>query len=111
MDPAAMKPWMDLIVSYGVPLIITAGFLWLLWRYIPPWIDSSIKAQTRVPDELNKLNDTLTEGLQDVRGFRDDIHQLKQAVQHGAAAGEAAVSGKPATEVAVHLSKMSDSVK
>lgn len=79
MDPSGFKPWLDIAVSYGVPLVITFGVLILLWKYVPAWIESSIKIQTQVPIELAKLNDTLREGAK-------DMHQIKQAVKHGAKA-------------------------
>lgn len=111
MDPTVFKPWLDLLVSYGVPLIITAGFLWLVWKYLPAWIESSIKAQTQVPLELAKLNNTLTTGFGDFRAVMDDMHAIKEAFRHGAAAGEAVVAKKPETEVAIELRKMREAVE
>lgn len=116
MDPASAKPVLDLLVSYGVPLVITGGVLWLGWRYIPKWIDASINAQTQVPIELAKLNATLTEGFQKFQGMTEDAHAIKEAVKHAASAGEQIVSAlakgqPPGTEAINDLRKMKDSVE
>lgn len=112
MDPTGIKPWLDIFVSYGVPIVITLGVLWLLWKYIPRWIESSIEAQTKVPIELGKLNDTLREGMEKVSTLADDVHQVKTAIKHGASAGEriATEGGKIGTEAITDLRKMKDAV-
>ena len=89
MDPAAMKPWLDLLVSYGVPVLITAGVLILAWRYIPKAIDSSIEAQKSFPAAVTHLTtsiDTLADTVRDSgnelkQSVTKDMHELKEEIQ------------------------------
>lgn len=123
MNVAEIRAILDIIVSYGTPLVITVGVLWILWRYIPKWIDSSIEAQTKVPIELAKLNDTLTEGVNEIRevkehstAVRQDMDQIKAAIRHGAVAGEklvkAAVEGRnPEGDAMKEFQKMHEAVQ
>ena len=62
-DPTtAIKPYLDLLVSYGWPSIISMMVTWLLWKlipFVPKWVETSIEAQQKVPVELSRMNDNM----------------------------------------------------
>jgi len=126
-EVAALKPWLDLAVSYGIPLLITILVIILMVRYVPKFIDGSLEAQKTVPAAINGLTetlretrDTLRQGVELIRevkedsaAAREDLDQVKQAIHHGAAAGEKllldAGKGKD-SDVVIELRKMKAAV-
>lgn len=126
-EASAIKPWLDLAVSYGIPLLVTILVIVLLWRYVPKFIDGSLEAQKTVPAAINGLTetlrqtrDTLRQGVdlirdvkEDSAAARDDLDQLKKAVHHGAAAGEKLLleSGRRKdSDVIIELGAMKEAV-
>ncbi len=99
MDITTVKPMLDLLVSYGVPLIITGFVIWLAWRYVPKLIDGSLESQKTIPSSINNMTDTLKEGIRimrdvrsDSRIARDDLDKIKDALGHAAGAAEKAIN-------------------
>ena len=89
VDPTAFKPWLDLLVSPGVPVIVTGFAIWLAYKYLPKAIDGSIEAQREIPKSINTMNDTLREGVDTIKDVkvdssaaRQDLDQLKHATRH-----------------------------
>ena len=123
MDPATMKPWFDLIVSYGVPLVITVGVLWLAYRYVPKWIDASIESQHSIPVSINKMTDTLREGVDTIKSVRadstlarEDLDSIKHALKHGASAAEKGLRAlsenrTPGVDVVTELGRMKNTLE
>lgn len=129
MDPTLLKPWLDLLVDYGLPLLVTGSVLILAWKYVPKWIDASIETQTSVPVAINKLAASvekschiLEEGVADIRELNEharisgeSLDNLRSAVAHGAAAGSKIVNAMRSgagidSDVVVDLQKMRSAV-
>lgn len=127
-EASALKPWLDLAVSYGVPLLITGLVIWLAIKYLPKLIDGSLESQRTIPAAIHgqtkaieSLTETLTVGVDLMRDVKDDsaaaredLDQLKKAIHHGAAAGEQLLveSGRHRdSDVVIELGKMKEAVE
>lgn len=126
-EASAIKPWLDLAVSYGIPLLITILVIVLAWRYVPKFIDGSLDAQKTVPAAINGLTetlretrDTLKEGVRLIRDVKDDsaaaredLDQIKKGLSHGASAAEKIMqkTGHKDSDVVIDLRKMKESVQ
>ncbi len=98
MDPSALKPWLDLTISYGLQTIISALVIWLGYWYAPKLINSVIETNEKTPKaieglaaELNKTRNTLETGValirdvkEDSAAARTDLDDIKQAFRDGA---------------------------
>lgn len=110
-DPTvALKPWLDLLVSYGWPSIISAMVVWLLWKlipFIPEWVKSSIDSQKQVPLELSKMNHNMEDMISIVV---TDNEQLKKSFRYTANAARKKLEGKSDMDVISDLEKATESL-
>lgn len=85
MDPATIKPWLDIIVSYGVPLVITILVIWLAIKYVPKFIDGSLEAQKEIPKAINNLANKLDDHMHLIKELDRNtapVHALRKGLEY-----------------------------
>ncbi len=100
VDPTALKPWLDLLVGYGVPLIVTFFVMYLAWKYVPPFIDSAINTPTAIRELTGTLEKAITATREiqlDSNAAREDVDSLKRAGFHLANGAEKLVKSITST--------------
>src|SRR5437868_6739594 len=74
-DPSSLKPYLDLLVSPGVPVVITALVLYLAIKYIPKVIDNRLEKEKLDLKSGNESTKLLVQSL------REQIKEYSVAIK------------------------------